>query len=183
MWAIVIAGHLKKYLWYLTKFCLSTIYCAWFVWLAGPLKQFANVVLFLLMCCSAYSHYAIKDGLDKMTPECIFGLLLACRFIVRLQIQSRESRSEQAASHYSSYANGQSTSAENSEEVDKKTQWSWRFGYLAWVAGFCRQYNLFLMNYYGIKQVRQFYCIDIAGVLLSRASCSNLAAVICRVFY
>lgn len=92
--------------------------------MAGPLKQFANVILFLLMCCSAYSHYAIKDGLDKMTPECIFGLLLACRFIVRLQIQSRESRSEQVAAQFSNYTNGLSTRLENRSEdeaVDKKT--------------------------------------------------------------
>lgn len=58
------------------------------------------------MCCSGYSHYAIRDGLDKMTPECIFGLLLACRFVVRLQIQARESRSERSASRPSNYTNG-----------------------------------------------------------------------------
>jgi len=46
------------------------------------------------MCISAYSHYAIKDGLDKMTSEFIFGMLLACRFIVRLQVQARENSVE-----------------------------------------------------------------------------------------
>ena len=47
------------------------------------------------MCLSAYSHFAIKDGMDKMTSEFIFGMLLACRFIVRLQVQARDSRVEE----------------------------------------------------------------------------------------
>jgi len=51
------------------------------------------------MCISAYSHYAIKDGLDKMTSEFIFGMLLACRFIVRLQVQARENASEPCMQH------------------------------------------------------------------------------------
>ena len=62
---------------------------------SGPLKQIANVLLFVLMCLSAYSHFAIKDGLDKMTSEFIFGMLLACRFIVRLQVKARECSVEQ----------------------------------------------------------------------------------------
>jgi len=60
----------------------------------GPLKQVANILLFVLMCLSAYSHFAIKDGMDKMTSEFIFGMLLACRFIVRLQVQARENSVE-----------------------------------------------------------------------------------------
>lgn len=47
-------------------------------------------------------------------------------------------------------------------------------------ASFCREYNLFLLNYYGIIQFQQFYCIDIAGVLLSEASCTKQVTSVCH---
>ena len=59
---------------------------------AGPLKEVANVILFFNMVGAIYSHYALKDGMDKMTPALIFGLLLGCRFIVHLQVRSREAK-------------------------------------------------------------------------------------------
>ena len=66
--------------------------------LSGPLKQVANLILFLLMLINIYSHYMLKEGLDKMTPACVFGLLLICRFIVRLQVEARERRQIEATS-------------------------------------------------------------------------------------
>jgi hypothetical protein len=60
--------------------------------LPGPLKEVANVLLFLNMLGAVYVHFALKDGMDKMTPALIFGLLLGCRFIVHLQVRSREAR-------------------------------------------------------------------------------------------
>lgn len=69
------------------------------------------------MCISAYSHYAIKDGMDKMTSEFIFGMLLACRFIVRLQVQARENNTEPCVRHFE---NGE-TVADTVADADKKT--------------------------------------------------------------
>ena len=59
---------------------------------SGPLKQFANVMLFLVSLGAVYSHYMLRDSLDKMTSSLIFGLLLICRFVVRLQVNSREAK-------------------------------------------------------------------------------------------
>jgi len=75
------------------------------------------------MCISAYGHYAIKDGLDKMTSEFIFGMLLACRFIVRLQVQAREHNVEQPCRHH--VENGETVADVLADAVtdntDKKT--------------------------------------------------------------
>lgn len=58
----------------------------------GPLKQLSNIILFLQMCGAVYTHYALKEGMDKMTPALVFGLLLGCRYIVHLQVRAREQR-------------------------------------------------------------------------------------------
>jgi len=58
--------------------------------ISGPLKQLANVLLFIVMCGAVYGHYALSDGMDKMTPALVFGLLLACRFVVYYQVRARE---------------------------------------------------------------------------------------------
>ncbi|KAI0217852.1 hypothetical protein LSAT2_030420 [Lamellibrachia satsuma] len=58
----------------------------------GPIKEIANVILFALMCGAVYTHYALKDGIEKMTPALVFGLLLGCRFIVHLQVKAREAK-------------------------------------------------------------------------------------------
>jgi len=72
------------------------------------------------MCVSAYSHYAIKDGMDKMTSEFIFGMLLACRFIVRLQVQARENHVEQPSVQH--LENGETVADAVADAVaDKKT--------------------------------------------------------------
>jgi len=71
------------------------------------------------MCISAFSHFAIKDGMDKMTSEFIFGMLLACRFIVRLQVQARENSVEPCLHHLE---NGETVAdAVADADTDKKT--------------------------------------------------------------
>lgn len=71
---------------------ITMIFC-----ILGPLKQFANVMLFLVSCGAIYSHYMLHDSLDKMTSSLIFGLLLVCRFVVRLQVNSRETKQRREA--------------------------------------------------------------------------------------
>ena len=44
------------------------------------------------MMGAVYGHFMLKEGMDKMTPALVFGLLLACRFIVHLQVKAREQR-------------------------------------------------------------------------------------------
>ena len=61
-------------------------------YILGRLKQVANMVLFVLMCGAVYTHWALKDGMEKMTPALVFGLLLGCRFIVYLQVKTREAK-------------------------------------------------------------------------------------------
>jgi len=77
------------------------------------------------MCISAYSHYAIKDGMDKMTSEFIFGMLLACRFIVRLQVQARETNIEQSVHRIENAVNGETVAdvIADTDKNDKKTNW------------------------------------------------------------
>ena len=70
---------------------LEYFYCT----IVGRLKQVANMVLFILMCGAVYTHWALKDKMEKMTPSLVFGLLLACRFIVYIQIKSREAKALQ----------------------------------------------------------------------------------------
>ncbi len=50
----------------------------------------------VVMAVMIYTHYMLGDGLNKTTPLLIFGMLLACRFIVYLQVLLRER--EEAAS-------------------------------------------------------------------------------------
>jgi len=57
----------------------------------GQLKQIANITLLLLLSGAVYTHYIMGDTLDKMTSALIFSLLLLCRYIVRLQVNARES--------------------------------------------------------------------------------------------
>lgn len=47
----------------------------------GTVKQVANLLLIVVMIGAIYTHYALKDTLDKMTPALVFGLLLICRYI------------------------------------------------------------------------------------------------------
>ena len=54
-------------------------------------------MLLALMGGAIYTHYMLKDGLDKMTPALVFGLLLTCRFITYLQVRAREARQAREA--------------------------------------------------------------------------------------
>ena len=65
---------------------------SYFSFVSGPLKELANIILFVMMCLSTYNHYALGDGMDKMTPDLVFGLLLACRYIVNIQVRTREEK-------------------------------------------------------------------------------------------
>jgi len=59
--------------------------------------------------------------MDKMTSEFIFGMLLACRFIVRLQVQARECRAEERSVRQH-LDNGETVADSFADEVaDKKT--------------------------------------------------------------
>ena len=55
----------------------------------------ANIILFFIMAGAVYTHYALKDGMDKMTPALVFGLLLGCRFVVYLQVRHRDEKNAQ----------------------------------------------------------------------------------------
>lgn len=61
-----------------------------FISFLGPLKEAANVLMILLSCLDIYSHYALDEGLDKMSLSVVFFLLLTCRLIIRLQMKARE---------------------------------------------------------------------------------------------
>lgn len=68
---------------------ISIQWCVAFV-VVGFLKQVANVILMFAVAVMIYTHYMLGDGLNKTTPLLIFGMLLACRFIVYLQVLLRE---------------------------------------------------------------------------------------------
>ncbi|KAJ8314531.1 hypothetical protein KUTeg_006681 [Tegillarca granosa] len=56
----------------------------------GPLKEASNVLLMLLMANDIYAHYALNDGMEKMSLQIVMVLLLTCRLIIHLQIKARE---------------------------------------------------------------------------------------------
>lgn len=70
------------------------IQCSVLSFFTGPLKEVANIILFIAMCGAVYTHYALKEGVDKMTPALVFGLLLGCRFIVHLQVRARTAKQQ-----------------------------------------------------------------------------------------
>jgi hypothetical protein len=58
------------------------------------------------MIGAVYTHWALDEPFDRLTPSIIFGMLLACRFIMNIQFLHRvqceddeiqESRSKKAA--------------------------------------------------------------------------------------
>ncbi|OWF40182.1 transmembrane protein 35A-like [Mizuhopecten yessoensis] len=55
----------------------------------GPLKDVVNVVMLLMMLLDVYTHWALDEGLDKMSLSIVFLLLLTCRLIVYLQVKLR----------------------------------------------------------------------------------------------
>lgn len=46
--------------------------------------------MILIACLDVYSHYALDEGLDKMSLSVVFFLLLMCRLIIHLQMKARE---------------------------------------------------------------------------------------------
>jgi hypothetical protein len=46
--------------------------------------------MILIFCLDIYSHYALDEGLDKMSLSVVFFLLLMCRLIIHLQMKARE---------------------------------------------------------------------------------------------
>jgi uncharacterized membrane protein YphA (DoxX/SURF4 family) len=54
----------------------------------GRLKQWANTILLLIMIGAIYTHYALGDQIERMTPGLIFGLCLLLRLIITQRMTS-----------------------------------------------------------------------------------------------
>ncbi|XP_025098076.1 transmembrane protein 35A-like [Pomacea canaliculata] len=59
----------------------------------GALKEVSNVFLLGIMLNDIYAHYALDEGLEKMSPSIVFALLLTCRLIIYLQTLAAEPKS------------------------------------------------------------------------------------------
>lgn len=59
----------------------------------GSLKEVANICLLLITLNDIYAHFALDEGLDKMSPAIVFSLLLTCRLIIFLQGLAAEPKS------------------------------------------------------------------------------------------
>ncbi|XP_059149511.1 novel acetylcholine receptor chaperone-like [Physella acuta] len=66
---------------------------AFLAFLPGPLKEGANIFLLLITLNEIYAHYALDEGLEKMSPAIVFSLLLTCRLIIFLQSLAAEPKS------------------------------------------------------------------------------------------
>lgn len=53
----------------------------------------ANIFLLLSTLNEIYAHYALDEGLEKMSPAIVFSLLLTCRLIIFLQSLAAEPKS------------------------------------------------------------------------------------------
>ena len=78
----------------------------------GPLKEIANIILLGIMLGAVYTHVMLNESMDKITPALVFGLLLACRLVVYLQVKNRDQRESKA----------EPAAAERKTAVDKKDQ-------------------------------------------------------------
>ncbi|GFR87596.1 transmembrane protein [Elysia marginata] len=58
---------------------------AFLAFFPGPLKEVANVCLLTITLNDIYAHWALDEGLDKMSPAIVFSLLLTCRLVIFLQ--------------------------------------------------------------------------------------------------
>lgn len=65
----------------------------WLLGASGPLKEGANFVLLTIMLNDIYAHYALDEGLEKMSPALVFGLLLTCRLVIYIQSLAAEPKS------------------------------------------------------------------------------------------
>jgi len=59
---------------------LSFRYC-YMCLCAGCLRDLASILLLVTMTGAAYSHHALNDDVDKMTPSLVCGALLLLRLI------------------------------------------------------------------------------------------------------
>ncbi|XP_046566175.1 novel acetylcholine receptor chaperone-like [Haliotis rubra] len=59
----------------------------------GALKEASNVVLLTITVNDIYAHFALDEGLEKMSPAIVFALLLTCRLIIFLQSLTAEPKS------------------------------------------------------------------------------------------
>ncbi|ESO94853.1 hypothetical protein LOTGIDRAFT_117941 [Lottia gigantea] len=59
----------------------------------SPFKEVANLILLGITLNDVYAHYALDEGLEKMSPAIVFALLLTCRFIIFLQSLASEPKS------------------------------------------------------------------------------------------
>ncbi|XP_067951071.1 novel acetylcholine receptor chaperone-like [Watersipora subatra] len=55
------------------------------IFIPGPLKTLANVVLLALMSLAIYSSWALEEDLKHFTGPLVFALLLACRLVIQFQ--------------------------------------------------------------------------------------------------
>lgn len=61
------------------------------IFVPGFMKQFANVLLLLMMLGAVYTHYAIDDKFERTAPAIVFTFMLTCRLVVYLQVRRKES--------------------------------------------------------------------------------------------
>ncbi|GFN80704.1 transmembrane protein 35a [Plakobranchus ocellatus] len=66
---------------------------AFLAFLPGPLKEAANMCLLTITLNDIYAHWALDEGLDKMSPAIVFSLLLTCRLVIFLQGLAAEPKS------------------------------------------------------------------------------------------
>lgn len=56
----------------------------------GTIKDVCNVILLLLMAYTLLGVWLLGQGLKEASHSMVFGLLLTCRMIIRLQVKQRE---------------------------------------------------------------------------------------------
>lgn len=69
---------------------METVCGAILILIPGPLKEVACVLLFLLLVGAGYTHYALKDPFERLSPSLSFGLLIVCRMIILYQVNRKE---------------------------------------------------------------------------------------------
>ncbi len=61
----------------------------------GSIKNLATMILINVMVGAFYTHYALNDKLERMTPVIVFTLLLICRLIISYQVDKRDKLEDQ----------------------------------------------------------------------------------------
>ncbi|XP_064627744.1 novel acetylcholine receptor chaperone-like [Lineus longissimus] len=74
--------------------CLEVVCGVTMAFIPGVVKNIANILLFIEMIGAAYTHWALEEPFDRLTPSLIFGMLLACRFIMNKQYLDRMENEE-----------------------------------------------------------------------------------------